>query len=171
MFRGEAANLYQYAMADPVNFIDPTGLLSWAEALSHYASGKGGVVEVPFSDYDPGFQPSRFPGFDSAVASAPPGSTPIDRALGFDTNGVPGRAVARLKGVLAKNPDGSWGFSGCVTIDDDPWDFDPQDWGERDPEGFPYENEVKTRFGYDALSGTPFTVRFTGGRAVSGSRR
>ncbi|WP_156920883.1 hypothetical protein [Fundidesulfovibrio putealis] len=68
---------------------------------------------------------------------------------GFDTHGPVGRIVLeRLE-------------NGDIVAKPDVFDFDKQEWGERDPGGFPYPKEVSTRIGA-LLPGTPFETRFEG---------
>jgi len=169
----DGTNLYLYARGDPINFFDPYGLLTWSEALRRYFSGTGGTLPTPFADHDPGLGPTSFPGFSKALADAEAacrcgggaGSRPYNDALGFDVGGAPGRIVLRLSGNIVCDEQCHCSFQGGIGADDDPWDFDPQPWGVRDPGGFPYPKEFSTRVG-QRLPGAPFTTRFTGRRSV-----
>ncbi len=169
----DGTNLYLYARGDPINFFDPYGLLTWSEALRRYFSGTGGTLPTPFADHDPGLGPTSFPGFSKALADAETacrcgggaGSRPYSSTLGLDVGGAPGRVVLRLSGNIVCNEQCHCSFQGGVGADDDPWDFDPQPWGVRDPGGFPYPKEFSTRVG-QRLPGAPFTTRFTGRRSV-----
>jgi len=64
-------NLYRYAFNDPLNLADPYGLLTWGEAVARYGSRRGGTLDTPFADHDPGFGPESFPGFDEALVNRP----------------------------------------------------------------------------------------------------
>jgi hypothetical protein len=164
-------NGYRYALDNPTNFVDPSGLLTWGEALRRYTSARGGILDTPFSDHDPGFGPQVFPGFDAAMSQG--ASMSFFSELGYDTGQAPGRIVLILTGAIdcsevCGRP--SCVFKGHISARDDPWDFDEAKWGERDPGGFPYWKELKTRFGERFLPGVPFTTRFIGQRSVKAWR-
>jgi hypothetical protein len=71
------------------------------------------------------------------------------KQIGYDTNGPAGR-------IVFKQLD-----NGNITAKPDRFDFDPQDWGVRDPGGFPYIKEVSTRIG-SMLPGEPYNINFEG---------
>jgi RHS repeat-associated protein len=169
----DGTNLYLYARGDPINFFDPYGLLTWSEALRRYISGTGGTLNTPFADHDPGLGPAAFPGFSKALADAEAackcgggaGNRPYNDSLGVDVGGAPGRVTLELSGNIVCDEQCHCSFQGGIGIGDDRWDFNPEPWGVRDPEGFPYPKEFSTRVG-QRLPGAPFTTRFTGRRSV-----
>ena len=163
-------NPYLYTTANPLSYIDPFGLLSWSEAVTRYVSRQGGTLDTPFAEHDPGLGPESFPGFSDAINSGV--SQLFTSELGYDTGDAPGRIVLTLTGsIKCQDACGQsvCNFVGKVGAKDDPWDFDKQPWGVRDPRGFPYLKEFSTRVGA-ALPGVPFTTRFTGPRTVRLSR-
>ena len=163
-------NVYVYSFDDPLNWIDPFGLLTWGEALARYSSRRGGTLETPFADHDPGIGPESFPGFEEALESG--GSQSFTSELGHDTGDAPGRIVLTLTGTIeCYDVCGQTVcfFQGEIGARDDPWDFDKRPWGERDPSGPPYPKEISTHVGA-GIPGKPFTTRFTGSRRVTASR-
>jgi len=110
-----------------------SGKLSWGKHMWHYFVGEGTPIVANIEDVYHG-EPVVFNDKNRA---------------GFDTHGPVGRIVLeRLE-------------NGDIVAKPDVFDFDKQEWGVRDPDGFPYPKEVSTRIGA-LLPGTPFETRFEG---------
>jgi RHS repeat-associated protein len=139
-FKSGQVNWYAYVGNNPINMVDPLGLLSWTELMSNYMFGDGKDMVTNICDIYPeeGFTLDDFCKDGEIV--------PL---LTYDTNG----------------PHGSVDFYldefGKIRALPNDWDFDHKPWGVRDPEGFPYPKEVSTRIG-SHIPGDPFTVYFIG---------
>ena len=134
-------NVYGFLLNDPISFVDTDGrALGFFGGAYNWFVGRGNV-HVPFSQYDPGWGASDFPGFAeliSRVCSQCPGrfKTPtLTRtadlyAQGRRTillKGGPGRYAVQLDGFIASFKDSCpcrWRFRGDVTIPPDRFNFD-----------------------------------------------
>ena len=194
-------NLYGFVGNDPVDRFDPLGLMSiddfnygittisegpndigFLEGALRWFFGSGRDVHVPFKDYDPGWGPSDFDGFDAAVKSVcskcptwQPGRefTRVrdlykEGGKTIFIKGGPGRINVRLKGNMssfAHYCPCKWRFRGDVTIDRDAFNFDPH-WFNSGRIG---SGELITRIIWliHLLGvGTDFNVYFDGSRFV-----
>jgi len=135
-FDGGDVNLYAYVGNNPMLLIDPFGLcseLSWGNAMGNYFFGGGQDLNVSVNDVYPQHG-LNFGGSNQ---------------IGYDTDGPAGRIVFEKLG------------NGNIIANPDRFDFDSQQWGIRDPGGFPYPKEVSTRVGA-MLPGTPYNINFEG---------
>ena len=153
---------------------DTSNGLGWLEGAFVFYAKIGGVIHVPFSAVDVGWDFSDF-GLDPCVYSQ--GSHIIIREKMYDlyntrdpksfNNGGPGRINFRLKGILKVDECKKWAFKGTVSAPFNDFDFDPQPWGVRD-----WWKEVITDgvyYGQFIGLGKDFTVEFDGERQVESS--
>jgi RHS repeat-associated protein len=185
----------------PAALIDPSDGLSSVEGMVHYFRGNQITVNVPFSQIDQGYGVNEF--FDPcSYEEGLHNNINLTKNHDFyslgsnDRNAGPGRVTFRLTGVMVVTRLGSkkiWGFSGNISADQNIFDFDPQDYGVRDP-GFNPVGTPRTTWSFTANMqlttmdygdipikehvtrlvnslpfGAPFPVNFTGDRLVEDS--
>lgn len=156
--------MYAYVGNQPTEAIDPSGLETMGDAIRRYLSGKGGTVDAPMSEIDgKRYGPTDFPGFEDLARKLAPGqSATVDLTRKHQLHSLRrpyGRVFFRLKGVLRRDSCGKLHFEGLVSVDDDRWDFNPND--GRDAIG-----EAETAAG-GLLPGKPFTYHFPATRPVT----
>ena len=172
-------NLYALCGGDPVNEIDPFGLIDYGDGLSYfegaeqYFFGSDEFINLPFGSVDPGFGLSEFINPCSYGMGTHPINSPkrIDlfTAKSIFTNAGPGRIFLQLQGTLniEKGEDGcckKWSFSGYVCAMPNTFDFDPQPWSHRG-----VVKESMTRGIHYLPFGNSFDIVFVGSRPISTS--
>lgn len=86
-FAGGDVNLYGYTQQNPINFNDPAGLLTSAEALAHYLGGSGTALSVQFNEINTSnVRVTRFPQVQAELQKGCGSRTlPIDSRSAYST--------------------------------------------------------------------------------------
>ena len=141
---GDDTNLYKYVLNNPSNATDPSGLLTFFEAYSHYIGGSGTPLTQNFSEINTSMvKPSDFSQVKKALNSASnqnnnsscssePEKSPkqirIDDRRAFKVPGFKvftfGNITLRLQGTL-NIYESTWEFNGTLKAFDDTFDFNP----------------------------------------------
>lgn len=161
-------NLYAYVGGNPVNWIDPRGLITGMEALEHYETGNGTPLKMNFSEIDTSsVNLMTFDGFYAELNSIRGQETEktINLKMDFSTKGelstVLGRIVLRLIGTL-KSTCSYWEFDGALRAYDALYSFNKSN---RDP-----FSELLTEIARDNIVGTPYYIEIEGERKIYDSR-
>jgi RHS repeat-associated protein len=167
-FSAGDGNLYRYVGNNPINLIDPFGLLDSSGAFNHYTGGTGTSLRMSFGDIDTSsVKPSQFPKVAKEISgSARDATISIDDRKAFSTSGDQalflGDITLRLQGTLTlKKSDCSWKFDGTLKSFDDWYDFNKST--HRGPVG-----EFLTGIGR-GTTGTPYWIEIRGSKQISES--
>lgn len=165
-FAGGDANLYGYTQQNPVNYTDPTGLLTSAGALAHYLGGSGTALSMQFNEINTSsVRVTRFLQVQSELKRGCGNRTVrIDSRSSYSTSGdaalTVGGITLRLQGTLTICGC-NWSFEGNLRSFDDTYDFNPST--HRSLLG-----ELLTTVGNN-LPGKTYTINILGEKPVSTS--
>jgi len=159
-------NVYNYVGSNPINFTDPTGLLTSAEALAHYLGGSGTALTMQFNEISTSsVRVTSFPQVHSELKRGCGSRTvKIDSRSGFSTSGdaaaTVGSITLRLQGTLTICGC-SWSFDGALKSFDDIYDFNRATHRSR-------LGELSTAVG-NYLPGRSYTIHILGEKPISAS--
>ena len=119
---------------------DTSDGLSYLEGGLNYLFGDGGTITIPISQL--GLPTNLNSYIDPCEISNPE----VHQENEWDSfqplsisswkKGGPGRIVYTIEGKLTKNGECCWKFVGDITVADDKFDFNPEEWGTRDKDPF-----------------------------------
>ena len=170
-FKGGNLNVYLYCINDPINLIDPSGLLSSTEALLHYIGGSGEPLSMQINEIfikemsvDQLTQiQNALNQFDESECYSSDIVTNIDEVISYSTTGDQalflGDISLHFSGTLTITPTGSWFFSGKLNALPDVYDFNKST--HRSKFG-----EMLTTIGRQ-LPGEPYIINITGEKYVT----
>jgi RHS repeat-associated protein len=168
-------NLYCLLKNTPLGQCDILGLSGYIDSgpfYRHWLGGSGNDFHVDFFDYAPKWGALDFSEYrkaQSEICSRNIGEViNVDQIMTYDTNAGPGQVNVRLRGKYSKRivPNGKciWHFVGQITIDNDTYDFDKKDYGQRDGGGsLLFPKERATRIG-GIPPGSSFETVFDGSK-------
>jgi RHS repeat-associated protein len=165
-FGGGDVNLYSYTGQNPVNYTDPYGLLSSAEALAHYLGGSGTALSMQFNEINTSsVRVTSFPQVQSELKKGCGKRTvQIDSRSFFSTSGdaaeTVGNITLRLQGSLTICGC-NWSFEGTLKSFDDTYDFNRSTHRS-------FLGELSTTVG-NYLPGKSYTIHIYGAKPISAS--